>query len=164
GDTEENIFGVTDGAASAGIYIDNGATTYAQVQFGSTSNHDLGFFTNNGLPGITLTTTGNVGIGTANPDSGYKLDVIGALAINDEMAISQDGTTQNHISFLHSDSFESASDVWRLRVGGSDTPDGLAFGFFDNTPNLWLDSDGSVGVGTVTPSAQLDVDGTIRAS
>lgn len=43
------------------------------------SNHNLNFATNNGLAQMTITTTGNVGIGTAVPTA--RLDVAGGIRI-----------------------------------------------------------------------------------
>ncbi|HWN94849.1 MAG TPA: tail fiber domain-containing protein [Methylomirabilota bacterium] len=49
---------------------------------GTISNHKLSFFVNNSSAIMTIAENGNIGIGTANPSSLYKLDVVGSTVIN----------------------------------------------------------------------------------
>lgn len=42
---------------------------------GTKSNHPLNFFTNNGVPQVTLTQSGQLGIGTASPNTDAILDI-----------------------------------------------------------------------------------------
>ena len=102
---------------------------------------------------------GNVGIGTASP--GYELDVAGNVGFKDKL--SGRNTTNGTVCDLRFDpSFQSVSNVWRYRIGGTPTAGGFALGFFNEIPNLWLKSNGRVGVGTTNPGAELDVNGTTR--
>jgi hypothetical protein len=70
----------TDGTHEVGSYLnaDGG-------WLGTRSNHPLHFFTNNSLPLMTVTTSGNVGIGTTTPNPATHLyvftDTSGHLAI-----------------------------------------------------------------------------------
>ncbi len=100
----------------------------------------------------TLTTSGNVGIGTTEPD--VKLDVAGRVNI---------GTLNNSNGVLtiarHSDSFP-----WGIIRGGladNDTGVGLAFDYRTSagvaTTGVLLDSFGNVGIGTTTPGAKLNI-------
>lgn len=52
----------TDGTVTLGTYIGAGLGW-----FGTKSNHALAFFTNNSLPLMTLTTSGQLGVGTQTP-------------------------------------------------------------------------------------------------
>ena len=62
----------TNGVVTVGSYVGSGGGWY-----GTQSNHPLYFFTNNSNALMTITTTGNVGIGTINPL--YKLSVNGTI-------------------------------------------------------------------------------------
>jgi hypothetical protein len=75
--TGGNGFKQTDGTVSVTSFIGGvGAPTVDRGGwFGTQSNHPLYFFTNNSSPQLTVTTAGNVGIGTITPNA--KLQVAG---------------------------------------------------------------------------------------
>jgi hypothetical protein len=56
-------FTQTDGTVTVGSWVGGGGGWY-----GTKSNHPLHFFTNNSVPLMTITPSGNVGIGTSSPD------------------------------------------------------------------------------------------------
>ncbi len=62
----------TDGSITVGSYVGGGS---GGGWFGTKSNHNLNLFTNNSSAQLTLTTAGNVGIGTTAPTA--KLSVNG---------------------------------------------------------------------------------------
>lgn len=72
----------SNGAGIAvGTYVGSGASGEIGGWFGTKSNHNLYFFTNNGGAQMTLErSTGNLGIGTISPVA--KLDVNGDASIN----------------------------------------------------------------------------------
>jgi len=72
--TADGAYGMrhTTGTISSASYISAGSPV-APAQFGTTTNHKLGFYTNNGSPSVIIDTNGRVGIGTASP--GYPLHV-----------------------------------------------------------------------------------------
>lgn len=74
--TGSGTFGVvhTDGVREVGTYV-----SASGGWLGTRSNHSLHFFTNNSNPLMTLTTAGNLGIGTTAP--AQKLDVNGTARV-----------------------------------------------------------------------------------
>ena len=68
--TNRNGIVQTDGNVKIGTFVGS-----SNGQFGTQSNHDLGFFTNDGAIQLMLKTTGSFGIGTTTP--GYLLEVNG---------------------------------------------------------------------------------------
>jgi hypothetical protein len=88
---------------------------------------------------IHLLSNGNVGIGTNNPST--ILHINGDLTITDRIIHSGDSNTQ--IRFPANDTVTVETNaVERMRI----------------------DSNGNVGIGTVSPSTKLDVIGTVRSS
>ena len=79
--TADTTYGIrhTTGTIAIASYIASGSAS-APAQFGTTTNHKLGFYTNNGGPSVILDTNGRLGIGTASP--GYALDVSGSARVN----------------------------------------------------------------------------------
>jgi hypothetical protein len=66
----------TDGAVTLGSFITGAGG--GSAWFGTRTNHPLNFFTNDGLPQLTLTTAGNFGIGITNPTA--RLQVLSSVA------------------------------------------------------------------------------------
>ncbi len=60
----------TNGTVTVGTYVDNGFGG----SLGTQSNHPLNFFTNDGLPQVTLLQSGNVGIGTTSPSAKLQVE------------------------------------------------------------------------------------------
>ncbi len=133
--TATNSYGLThtDGTITLGSFVGNGAVG---GQFGTKSNHPLGFFTNGSSPQMTLLTNGNVGIGTSSPTA--KLDVTGNVKITDG--------TQGAGKVLTSDASGMAS--WQTSGASSWAVSGN---------NISNSNTGGVGIGTNTPSYGLHV-------
>jgi len=129
------------------------AAENGQVYVGSRSSHPLQLATGN-IPRMTLSVSGDVGIGTTSPTS------FGAGAVLTEIH----GTTTygalltstNHVT---AELF--ASENGEVYVGSrSAHPVQFATG---NIPQMTLSTSGNLGIGTTNPTQKLSVNGTIRA-
>jgi hypothetical protein len=126
----------TDGTVRLGTYAEPGNGGW----FGTLSNHPLNFFVNDGLPSMTITSIdvsmvsgpGTVTVGTPNGESGTTIK-----RSNNRADIRFDGASL------------------KLVAGVGSGPPGSNNG-------VVVDTAGNVGVGTATPGAKLDVNGTIR--
>jgi len=131
--------GIYTGGESSDIFVGIGTTTpdaLLTVGVGTTTT-DKAFKvqSSSGTELLGVTTTGRLGIGTTNPQG--LLDVNGQL-ISNQFALSGVGTINAGII--------TATSTLRAGVGGT----------------VFHASGSAVGVGTVTPRATFDVDGSTR--
>jgi len=114
---------------------------------------------------MRITGDGNVGIGTSSP--GYKLDVLGEVRIKNATATK--GSTQQTIARFET---SEASPV-ALYIENISSTTSNAQGFHINCKEPGVTNDkvvilqgygGKVGVGTLTPSYPLQVNGTIYST
>ena len=127
----------TDGTVRLTTYIDG-----VSGQFGTRSNHPLGFFVNDGLPVMTIDTGGAVTmtggspgtftIGTPNAETG---------------ATFKRGANRADVRFN--------GTTLKLVAGPGNGPPPSTFG-------IAVDTAGNVGIGTESPLARLDVRGVTR--
>jgi hypothetical protein len=75
--TANNMYGMVHAVSgyAMGTFI-NSASAYTPCQFGTITNHKLGFYTNNGAPNVTIGTNGYLGVGTSSPT--WPLHVVGS--------------------------------------------------------------------------------------
>ncbi len=157
----------TERSTTGGLFT--GTLAYASV-FGSTSNTATQFATNNNVR-MTIDTSGQVGIGTATP--GTKLDVNGNIRLGTGAANSVltfvDGNSSNLYrsitdtgTGLQITNAEAGGTVLSL-VGNSGGTDYFTTTNIDvinfNSGQFYLQqSNGNIGIGDITPDANLDID------
>jgi len=110
---------------------------------------------------FAITMGGNVGVGTATPDSLAKLHLYGSGGFGQDIQT----TTNDWTRFR----FITPNRTWGFFLDGSGAAIGAGnFGLFDYTANAWrmvVDTNGKVGLGGVTsPTETLDVQGNIKVS
>jgi hypothetical protein len=142
--------------------------------FGTTTNHNLYFLTNN-TERMRINSSGKVGIGTGSPDVGLSVGGAGTVGGNayygklsvygggDENSFSQ---TRNEVirigradisgNYYHS--------IWSATGSGSDSAHWLRFYLSkadgsSQTMTMQLDANGNVGIGTTGPVSLLQVVG-----
>ncbi|MES2458833.1 MAG: hypothetical protein V4594_24990 [Bacteroidota bacterium] len=146
----------------------SGANTYLSVQnntvgtifgaagvsfgvAGTSTNHDFTLYTNL-TEKMRITTTGNIGIGTATPSE--KLSVNGNIGVIDggsfEILSSNTAVWANNKILTRGYSTQDYSEL-------------MVPGHIANTANLRLLANGNVGIGTPSPTEKLSVKGKIRA-
>ncbi len=131
---DDTIFGgYFDGADSHGFISTGYNATPRKFSIGTASSIDFSTAVFN--PHLTVSNSGNVGIGTVSP--GYKLEVAGTIFSSTGGYRFPDGTTQITAAA------GGGSSKWDTATGGINYSGGL------------------VGIGTTTPSQKLDVVGNI---
>jgi len=129
---QSGAFGfAVDGPVSAGVVP-------SRLSFMTSTTSGDGA-TGHGVERMTILSGGNVGIGTASPGAGYRLDVQGG-PINSSGGLCINGDCKTAWSQL------GGSSQWTTGTGGTINYGG-----------------GNVGIGSNAPGAKLDVTGTIRA-
>jgi hypothetical protein len=150
------------GGASSDVNIGIFGYTGAFGSIGTESNHPLNIFTS-GTDRMTISTSGNVGIGTTSP--AYKLDVKGNLSVatmpttNTVMAAFMNGATEG-IEFGHTGSNGVYGITNANYIGSSYFVSGsfrsLAF-VTSNAAQMVITTTGNVGIGTTSPSGKLSI-------
>jgi hypothetical protein len=101
------------------------------------------------LSSVTVTTTGNVGVGFTSPS--YKLDISGQTRIVTGLRVSDDTSNTRYI------------DLTFDTNGNSQILSGTA-GNLQIQSVVTVTTNGNVGIGTSSPNQLLDVNGTINAT
>jgi hypothetical protein len=128
------------------------------------SNNPLNFATNQ-TQRMTITTDGNVGIGTTNP--GAALDVSGIENWGLLRLANRNAGSFSALGFFYDNTFTASNGAtngnWYVGTGGTGTSN---FTIYKNGgANNWfnINSSGNVGIGTASPNAILHANGRFRA-
>jgi hypothetical protein len=114
------------------------------VYISAPASETMGLFTS-GNQQVTITSTGEVGIGTMSP--GSSLDVRGNIATNSVFGFS---------------SVQQATSPYGVYIAA---PASQTMGLFTNSnQQLTINSSGNVGIGTTSPGSALDVRGNIATN
>lgn len=162
-----NVLALVDTAATgqSSQYALGEAGTLIWQIYKPAGNHDLRFFRSNIGDQVTIQDgTGNVGIGTSNPDSLLHLAAPSGAAWPGITVQGADAPSGVNALMAKND----AGQQFNVGVGGSANPTAAdKFLIFDQNAGLFrlvIDTAGNVGIGTTSPGYPLDVAGTIRTS
>ena len=169
--------------ASAQAFVNVAAQSWTGVQL--TQNQAAGnvsiytgdnvpmIFSNNAAERMRITAAGNVGIGTSNPDSFYGLAVALAVVKNQNAAttfcignnvVGASAMTQNFMiggtsqSFLNQQLADNNGSPFFTNTYGSSV--NFEAWIFGSNERMRITAAGNVGIGTLSPSYLLDVNGT----
>ena len=149
GDYKLNV----NGNVKADKFVGELESTIVDINGGAIDGTSIGATTASSGNFTTLSTSGNVGIGTTNPGN-YKLDVNGDIRIPQRYA--HDGAS-NKLLFYSNPGFGLAGINY---VGGPEYNEGpgsyLNF-FTSDTSRMVIQRGGNVGIGTTNPSAKLHI-------
>ena len=151
----------TQRISGAGVLIQSQASVGV---VGTNTNHRLDLKTNGGTR-MTVTTAGQVGIGTTSPT--YELDVAGDIGL--DQYIRHNGDTDTFIRFQTNDINLTAGGNNLFRVDGNSSQKTVVVNEYGIDLDFRVESDtvthalfvegstGNVGIGTSTPTAKLEV-------
>ena len=162
---------IQPGNAAGGWGIVTNNSTYLRLGYASAAYNAIGTI-KDGSAGVTIDTSGNVGIGTASPT--VKLRVVGGdTAVWLEDSRSVENGRGLAIQWRQKDYLSTGRTLGTMGTYVEDwttAPDIAGYMAFRTMPNvasgdverMRITSTGDVGIGTQTPVAKLDVVGDIR--
>ena len=151
----------TDGLSGNGDISFDG-TNFTIVSNSSSASLVLG---TNSASRLTITSTGNVGIGATNPDAKLQINTVtGTTGLKivsvdtngfSDLDINSVGTTGSSRLFFSDTAGQSGSIIY------NHSDNSLNFATNGGTTDVKIDSSGNVGIGTDNPAAKLDVNGDV---
>lgn len=155
--------GTTNPVAQLHINADTGDPLRAQVS-GSTrllvsDNGGTSIGYNTTPPSQGLYVYGDVGIGDSTPDA--KLDVVGSAIFEGDVIIGGSTYKITFPSYGNEIEFDRDNNNY---ITATDAAGQLIFRTGGDNSRMTIASDGKVGIGTLSPSTQLEVNGTVTAT
>jgi hypothetical protein len=115
---------------------------------------------------LTLLQGGNVGIGTSSPAHNVEIVATASGSINDSLQIRNNATasgTGSRLRFINSNASNSDTNGAAIASVRNGDDNDLVFEA-ENSEAMRIDHDGKVGIGTSSPSEELDVSGNVTIS
>ena len=155
------------GTSTLNVY-DPGAA--AEIGVGSGSGDKLKLFSNDSINnGITIDTSGNVGIGTASPAANLQIGdgSTGAVSVYIGGSLSSEqtlGFSVNGNNIYHNIVSNANTGEFRFNAGAAGAGHFLTFRTGGNSERMRITSAGDTGIGVTTPRAKLDVAGGVKVA
>ena len=148
----------------------------SRALFGTVSNHDVAFFTNN-LEKMRLTAAGNVGIGTSSPEAILHVEApafnsseataTAGLFIKSQGGTTGDGNFSSGLSFSQINSTRPLASIAAVQTTSDPDQGGLAFLTHSSSASnnvvgeaMRITHAGNVGIGTASPTGNLTIGGS----
>jgi hypothetical protein len=148
------LYGNAASAEDINFGVSGGLANLGKIRYNNVTNA-MSFYTSQNTR-MTLTSTGDLGIGTASPTA--KLDVVGNLYVTGGGDMYATG---GNIQVAGGYSFRNLSDDLRLTTQAAKD---IIFSTAASSEKMRIKNSGDVGIGTATPSAKLDVNGIIKTA
>ena len=117
---------------------------------------------------MRIDTLGNIGLGLANIDPTYKLEVGGKVSANYFYGNLDWSYIQSHPTFVSADQIISASarvvNTSDVIINAGDGATGKILMQVNGSTKMTVSSNGYVGIGVAAPTQMLDVNGIIKAT
>ena len=147
------------GINRAGLSLLSSGADSSGILINTRTNSPINLAVNN-LTALTISSNGNVGIGTTAPKSKTHIN---AGATDNAIILDNDGTGVNAYHIGRQQSAGVGLGFLRF-YGDQNGYNGYVFGGINNPSGVLIDNIGNVGIGATAPSAKLDVVGTVSAS
>jgi hypothetical protein len=147
--------------------LDTDAATVGYVKSiaaGTSSVPTVGYWTASGL-NIYSANAGNVGIGTTNPGAKLHIEGTSTGGIQSQI-INLSAADGAYSSFFLKTGTQTGFEFYKYNAANSTYPNGVGINNYDagamyfstsNTPRLFIQPGGNVGIGTTSPVAALDI-------